>query len=116
MRPLHLVLALALAVLPGCDSGSGGQDGGPSPYTLAPNTSPAPLPVASEPTWEPPTISTADLNTRLAAREPMLVADVRSQAAFDREHITGAQSVPWADIDKRKATLPKDKPIVLYCA
>ncbi len=115
MRPIAC-LVLALVALPGCDTGPRDQAAGPSPYVPAPITSPAPLPVMSVAPWEPTTISTADLNARLAAHEAMYVADVRSLTAYEKEHIKGAKSLPWADIDKQKGTLPKGKPIVLYCA
>lgn len=118
MIPLRtlICLTIALGLLPSCDSGRHDQAGEPTPYMITPNTSPAPLPVVSKPAWDPITISTEDLNTRLAAREDLPVYDVRSETAFEKEHIKGAASLPWADIDKRKGTLRKDKPIVLYCA
>lgn len=110
MRPVHVLLALALVALPGCPAGSGDQQG------AAPNTSPAPLPMASKAEWIPPTISTTELHERVKAGAPLRILDVRSKSAFDRERIQGAQSLPWADLDARHATLPKTVPLVLYCA
>lgn len=114
MRPVHLALALVLVALPGC--ADGGRDQSQAPSGLAPNTSPAPLPAASAPTWEPQLIGTADLNVRINAGEKMHVYDVRHKEAWEKEHIKGAESLPWADIDKRAKALPKDAPLVLYCA
>lgn len=116
MRPVHVLLALALVTLPGCPSGSGDQQGAAPSPALAPNTSPAPLPEASKAEWIPPTISTTELNERLRGGEKLHVYDVRSKTAFDREKIKDAESLPWGDIDAKYKALPKEKPIVLYCA
>ena len=117
MRPSHLAFALALVALPGCPAGDAGDRQGAAPSPMAaPNTSPAPIPVASVAPWEPNTIGPDDLNQRVAAGVDLLIADVRSKEAWEKEHIKGSQSLPWADIDKRWTTLPKTKQIVLYCA
>jgi hypothetical protein len=115
VRRLALVLACVTA-LSGCQM-SGDQDhaNAPSPV-LAPNTSPAPLPVASAPEWTPPLITTDDLNRRLKAHENLVVFDVRAASSWEAEHIEGSKSLPWADVEKRHGELPKDRPIVLYCA
>ena len=120
MRPVHVLLALALVALPGCPSGSTEQQGAapstaPGP-NLAPNTSPAPLPMASKAEWIPPTISVTELHERVQGGAKLRILDVRSQSAFERERIKDAESLPWADIDARHAKLPRTEPLVLYCA
>lgn len=115
MRRVPLLLALALAAPLGCADGSEDHAAGPSPGRT-PLTSPAPLPLASAPAWEPTIISPTELQARRAAGEEMTVLDVRSLAAYEKEHIAGAKSLPWSDIDKKQATLPRDQPLVLYCA
>lgn len=48
--------------------------------------------------------------------EGALLLDVRSQEEFDDEHILGATNIPVNELQAKLASLPKDKPIVVYCA
>ncbi len=41
--------------------------------------------------------------------------DIRSIEAFHGGHITQARHAPLADIEKKAASLAKDKPIILVC-
>ena len=45
-----------------------------------------------------------------------LLIDVRSAEEFADGHIEGARNIPVNEIETAFATLPKDKPIVVYCA
>ena len=115
MRHLRLVLALTVLCLQGCPGGADDRNAG-APDGRTPHTSPAPLPLASSPVWEAPHLTTTEINARRLKGEDLLMVDVRSEDAWKKEHIEGAVSLPWADLDKKHATLPKDRPIVLYCA
>ena len=45
-----------------------------------------------------------------------LLLDVRSPEEFADGHIEGARNIPVNEIRTAMASLPKDKPIVVYCA
>jgi rhodanese-related sulfurtransferase len=45
-----------------------------------------------------------------------LVVDVRTPDEFAKAHFDGAVSIPLPELAARAAELPKDKPVILYCA
>lgn len=45
-----------------------------------------------------------------------LLLDVRSPAEFAQGHIEGAQNVPLDQLDRHVAALPREVPVVVYCA
>ena len=50
------------------------------------------------------------------AREgAVVVLDVRPESEFSAGHLPFAQSMPLAELQKRLAELPHDKPVVAYC-
>jgi rhodanese-related sulfurtransferase/DNA-binding transcriptional ArsR family regulator len=55
-----------------------------------------------------------ELAARLRRRE-VLVLDVRPQAEYAAGHITGARSVPIAELRRHLRVLPKDADVVAYC-
>ncbi|MEB3222687.1 MAG: rhodanese-like domain-containing protein [Candidatus Sericytochromatia bacterium] len=81
---------------------------------------PAAAPVASGFTGqvlaEPPTIGTDELRARLKGGADLYLVDVRSAEGFEQEHLPGAHSLPYAQVDTGQARLPRDKTLVLYCA
>jgi phage shock protein E len=52
---------------------------------------------------------------RLVAEGAALV-DVRSPGEFAAGHIDGAVNIPVQDLSSRMREIPKDRPVVLYCA
>jgi rhodanese-related sulfurtransferase len=50
----------------------------------------------------------------LAGTDHLLV-DVRTPEEFRSGHIAGATNIALQDLPQKMASLPKDKPIVLYC-
>jgi rhodanese-related sulfurtransferase len=44
-----------------------------------------------------------------------LLVDARSRDAYEREHITGAISIPFGEADVLSPRLPIDREIVTYC-
>ncbi len=42
--------------------------------------------------------------------------DVRTPDEFSELHLDGARNLPLSDLQRALPTLPKDKPIVVYCA
>lgn len=59
-------------------------------------------------------ISQSELKKRLRTGD-VVVVDVRPAAEYAAGHITGARSLPLADLSRRLRDLPKDSDIVAYC-
>lgn len=59
-------------------------------------------------------ISTAQAIQMINQRQAVWV-DVRPAEQFQAGHIAQARSLPVADIEKKAANLPKNKPLVLVC-
>lgn len=49
------------------------------------------------------------------AWKSFFVIDARDKDQFAREHIPGAVNVEWRQVLAHRASLPKDKPILIYC-
>jgi rhodanese-related sulfurtransferase len=45
----------------------------------------------------------------------MLVIDARDAAQFSRAHIPGAVNMDWRQLLSQRNTLPKDRPVLVYC-
>jgi rhodanese-related sulfurtransferase len=45
-----------------------------------------------------------------------VIVDVRDEASYNMGHIAGALHIALADLPQRLGELPRDKPIVTYCA
>ena len=59
-------------------------------------------------------ISRAQLKKRMATGDVVIV-DVRPAAEYTAGHITGAWSLPLADLARRLRDVPKDSDVVAYC-
>lgn len=60
---------------------------------------------------------TADeLRSALAGAEPPLVLDVRNTAEREEGHIEGSLHIPLAELARRAAEIPADRPVVVHCA
>ncbi len=62
------------------------------------------------------TFVTGHTFTELAKNPDSVIIDCRSVNSYNAGHISGAISIPIAEIETRLPTLPKDKKILLYCA
>lgn len=45
-----------------------------------------------------------------------VLLDVRTPDEFNELHLEGAQNIPLQELGRSLGSLPKDKPIVVYCA
>lgn len=45
----------------------------------------------------------------------MLVLDVRDAVQFAKEHIPGATNIEWRQVFAKRAQLPRDKTLLVYC-
>lgn len=63
------------------------------------------------------TISTAAVQAKLDAGEPIFVLDVREPAEYAAGHLEGAKNIPIRELAQHMDALPADKgaPIVVYC-
>jgi rhodanese-related sulfurtransferase len=43
------------------------------------------------------------------------VIDARDKAQYDKEHIPGAVNLEWRQVLARRASIPKDKSVLIYC-
>ncbi len=56
------------------------------------------------------------MNIRDKINNGAVVVDVRTEEEFEEEHFPGALNIPVDRILVRKNEIPKDKPVILYCA
>jgi 3-mercaptopyruvate sulfurtransferase SseA len=81
--------------------------------SVAPNTAAKPA-QATVPPDGARRITVAELQKMLNDGEAV-VYDTRAKASYEQEHIKGALSMPYADVDAHAGELPKDKTLVFYC-
>jgi rhodanese-related sulfurtransferase len=68
------------------------------------------------PTSHPVTeISPADLKLQLDSAQPPLVLDVREKWELEAARLPGTLDIPMAEVPRRLAELPRDRPIVVMC-
>jgi hypothetical protein len=53
-----------------------------------------------------------ELKGQLSSGTDIMIIDVRSPASFQRETIPAAINIPFADLEERLKTMPKDKLLV----
>jgi phage shock protein E len=108
LRPASVVASLLLAtpaaLMGACTS--------PSPSSA--RAPAAPPSAAPSPAAAAPRIDGAEAHRLVAAGA--LLLDVRSPDEFSDGHIEGAVNIPVDQVDARLSSLPRDKPIVVYCA
>lgn len=57
----------------------------------------------------------ADTLRQRIAEDAVIVIDVRPEAEYRSGHLSGARSLPVAELPMRLSELPTDRPIVAYC-
>jgi hypothetical protein len=62
-----------------------------------------------------PRIAIADAK-RMIDSGAAVVVDVRTPDAFATGHIPGALNIPFSSVQTQKDSIPKGRPIVVYCA
>ena len=61
-------------------------------------------------------ITADELRSRIAARDPLFILDVREPSEHATGAIEGSRLVPLGQLGTRLDELPKDRPIAAYCA
>jgi hydroxyacylglutathione hydrolase len=65
------------------------------------------------------TATTQQLDARTAGRlagDGARVVDVRERSEYDGGHVPGAQHIPYEQLEQRIGEVPRDQPVVVYCA
>lgn len=72
--------------------------------------------------YEPTVITPEEAQAYIKRGEEVVIADVRSETSYKREHIEGAIHFPYAEVmanakikGETTITLPKDRWVLLYC-
>jgi rhodanese-related sulfurtransferase len=63
----------------------------------------------------PPATSVAELQNMLETGVPVDIIDVREPDEFAALHIPNARSIPLGALWAREGTIPRDRPVVVYC-
>ena len=62
------------------------------------------------------TISVQQLEYLLDGERTFTLLDVREQREYEAGHLLGAVNLPYERLDEVEAEIPKDRPVVIYCA
>lgn len=63
----------------------------------------------------PPGITVGELQNMLETRVPVEIVDVREPDEFAALRIPSAKSIPLGALWAREGTIPRDRPVVVYC-
>ena len=97
---VRLGVALALlgfAALGGCDSGRGEAHAAPQAASTRPQSIDGPA-------------------ARALVAQGATLLDVRTGGEWAMQHLEGARHIPVAELSSRLTELPRDRPVVVYCA
>lgn len=60
-------------------------------------------------------VTKEQLSQRLRRKDDLIVLDVRPAEEYEASHVSGAVSIPLAELKRRLRELPRSKEIVAYC-
>jgi rhodanese-related sulfurtransferase len=63
-----------------------------------------------------PEMTAAEVQAALAGVQPPLLLDVREQYEWNQVHIAAARHMPMNQVPNHVGELPKDRPVVVFCA
>ncbi|HIJ88865.1 MAG TPA: rhodanese-like domain-containing protein [Desulfuromonadales bacterium] len=61
-------------------------------------------------------ISSREARALLAGKTPVYLLDVRTPREYSQERLAGSVLIPISDLERRVTEVPKDRPILVYCA
>ena len=64
----------------------------------------------------PVDLKSAQAKALLAGNSRVLVLDVRTPEEYQQAHMRGALLIPVGELSKRVQEVPKDRPLLVYCA
>ena len=65
---------------------------------------------------EPKNLSSVQLQAVLARDKNIFLLDVRTPEEYGQAHLRGARLIPLAELGKRLREVPRDRPLLVYCA
>lgn len=108
-----VVLAIVIGAIISIE-GAQRATAGPAGGGLGLGNTAQPLDTRSIPYPDVPRVSSPEVQQWLEQGRAVLV-DVRDKALYDAAHVTGALSIPEAEMATRSNELPRDQEIILYC-
>lgn len=61
-------------------------------------------------------ISMRQLEEILDSNETITLLDVREREDYEGGHLRGAVSIPLDELEARAGEIPRDRPVIVYCA
>ena len=61
-------------------------------------------------------ITSTEAKALLAKNKQVVLLDVRTPEEFRQAHLRGALLIPLAELQKRVSEIPRDRPLLVYCA
>lgn len=65
---------------------------------------------------EPRNVSSAQAKALLARDSRIVLLDVRTPEEYRQAHLRGALLIPLGELSKRVREIPRDRPLLVYCA
>jgi phage shock protein E len=65
---------------------------------------------------EPKNISSTQAKALLAQDKKIVLLDVRTPEEYGQAHLHGALLIPLGELEKRVREIPRDRPLLVYCA
>lgn len=62
------------------------------------------------------TISMGQLESMLNGERNFVLLDVRERTEYERGHLEGAVSLPLSELEENLTMIPRNCPVVIYCA
>jgi cytoskeletal protein RodZ len=63
-----------------------------------------------------PKISVEEVKQKIDSKAVFMLVDVRPEVDYDRNHITGAVSIPSAELEKRYQEISREIEVIIYAA
>lgn len=64
----------------------------------------------------PVNVNAPDARALMAKKSGLVLVDVRTPEEFQQGHLKGAKLIPLNQLQQRMNEIPRDKPILVYCA
>lgn len=64
----------------------------------------------------PVNLSSPDAKALIASKSNLFLLDVRTPEEYRQVHLKGARLIPLNELEKRVKEVPRNKPILVYCA
>ncbi|WP_224983777.1 rhodanese-like domain-containing protein [Geomonas agri] len=65
---------------------------------------------------EPANVTSKQAQALLAKTPKMVLLDVRTPDEYRQAHLKGARLIPLGELNRRVQEVPRDRPVLVYCA